>query len=64
MVKRFQKIGYQLMHRTSGGDSAYDAALKDPPKRDQVAGLLGQCFVIAWNTIRSTAKAPSTSPSA
>ncbi len=52
VVKRFQKIGYQLMHRTSGGDSAYDAALKDPPKRDQVAGLLGQCFVIAWNTIQ------------
>jgi hypothetical protein len=40
------------MHRSGMGDSAYDATLKDGPKREQIAGLLGQCFVIAWNTIQ------------
>ena len=52
VLERFEKIGYQIMHRSGGDDSAYDASLKDPAKRKQVAGLLGQAFVIAWNTIR------------
>jgi ATP-dependent Zn protease len=47
--ERFQRIGNQLMHRSSSG---YDSTFGDRVKRDQVAGLLGQCFVIAWNTIR------------
>ena len=59
-MERFEKLGYQLMHRSGTIDSAYDAALKDPGKRKLVAGLLGQAFVIAWNTIRSTRTPPST----
>ena len=41
-------------------DSAYDSSLKDPAKRKQVAGLLGQAFVIAWNTIRANKEATET----
>ena len=51
-MQRFEKIGYQLIHRSGGNDSAYDASLKDPQKRKLVAGLVGQSFVIAWNTVR------------
>ena len=40
------------MHRSGMGDSAYDETLSDREKRAQVAGLLGQCFVVAWNTVR------------
>ena len=29
-----------------------EAYAADPVKRRLVAGLLGQCFVVAWNTIR------------
>ena len=47
--ERFQRIGNQLMHRSPSG---YDSTFGDRVKREQVAGLLGQCFVIAWNTIR------------
>jgi ATP-dependent Zn protease len=58
--ERFEKIGYQIMHRSGGSDSAYDSSLKDPAKRTQVAGLLGQAFVIAWNTIRVNKDATET----
>jgi ATP-dependent Zn protease len=47
--ERFQRIGNQLMHRSPSG---YESTFGDRVKREQVAGLLGQCFVIAWNTIR------------
>jgi ATP-dependent Zn protease len=47
--ERFQRIGNQLMHRSPSG---YDSTFGDRVKREQVAALLGQCFVIAWNTIR------------
>ena len=63
-MERFQKIGNQLMHR-SGSTARYDATLGDRAKRDQVAGLLGQCFVIAWNTIRvEPRRRPRPSPTA
>jgi hypothetical protein len=44
------------MHR-SGGGSAFDddgmsRALGDPDKRRLAAGLLGQAFVVAYNTVR------------
>jgi ATP-dependent Zn protease len=52
VMERFEKVGYQLMHRSAIPDGAYDASLKDPRKRALVAGLLGQSFVVAWNTVR------------
>ena len=47
--RRFERIGNQLMHRSPSG---YDSTFGDRVKREQVSGLLGQCFVIAWNTVR------------
>ncbi len=54
IMERFEKLGFQLMHRsgTEMEGRAYTASMSDPIKRKLVAGLLGQCFVIAWNTIR------------
>ena len=54
VMKRFEKIGFQLMHRsgTEMEGSGYTASMADPVKRKLVAGLLGQSFVVAWNTIR------------
>jgi ATP-dependent Zn protease len=52
IVERFETLGFHIMHRSGMGDSAYDETLSDRHKRAQVAGLLGQCFVVAWNTIR------------
>jgi hypothetical protein len=46
--ERFERIGHQLMQHTGGA-----AALEDPEKRRLAAALLGQCFVVAWNTIRA-----------
>ena len=54
-MERFEKLGFQLMHRSGGGvmdDNPYSATLGDRDKRRLVAGLLGQAFVVAWNTIR------------
>jgi cell division protease FtsH len=49
VLERFEKLGLQLMHR-----SDMDlAATKDPAKRKLIAQLLGQCFVVAWCTIRA-----------
>jgi hypothetical protein len=54
VLARFEKLGYQLMHRSGSSlDSApYAASMGDTEKRRLVAGLIGQSFVIAWNTIR------------
>ena len=52
VMERFQTLGYHVMHRSGMGDSAYASALEDPAKRGLLAGLLGQSFVIAWNTIQ------------
>jgi ATP-dependent Zn protease len=59
VLKRFEKIGFQLMHRsgTEMEGRAYTASMADPVKRQLVAGLLGQCFVVAWNTIRENREA-------
>jgi cell division protease FtsH len=54
-MERFERLGHQLMHRSGGGlmdDNPYGATLGDRDKRRLVAGLLGQSFVVAWNTIR------------
>jgi hypothetical protein len=54
-MERFEKIGYQIMHRSGGGmmdANPFAATLGDRDKRQLVAGLLGQAFVIAWTTVR------------
>jgi hypothetical protein len=54
-IERFERLGYQLMQRSGGGvldDNPLAAILGDRDKRRMVAGLLGQAFVVAWNTIR------------
>jgi hypothetical protein len=48
VMERFERLGLQLMHR---GDMDAEAT-KDGAKSKLVAGLLGQAFVVAWNTIR------------
>jgi cell division protease FtsH len=55
VMARFEKIGFQLMHRSGSplDGAIYTASMGDAEKRRLVAGLLGQCFVIAWNTIRA-----------
>jgi hypothetical protein len=53
--ERFERLGFQLMHRSGGGmldDDAFASALGDPDKKRLIAGLLGQSFVVAWNTVR------------
>lgn len=54
VMERFEKIGYQLMHRSGAATDGvpYTASMSDPQKRKLVAGLIGQSFVIAWNTVR------------
>ena len=55
VMERFERLGAQLMHRSGGGimdENPYAATLGDRDKRQLVAGLLGQSFVVAWNTIR------------
>jgi hypothetical protein len=54
-MERFERLGAQLMHRSGGGimdENPYAATLGDRDKRRLVAGLLGQSFVVAWNTVR------------
>jgi cell division protease FtsH len=55
VMKRFEKLGAQIMQRSGGGlmdGNPYVATLSDPEKRKLVTGLLGQAFVVAWNTVR------------
>jgi ATP-dependent Zn protease len=54
VMERFERIGNQLMHRSGAPTDGipYSASMVDPGKRKLVAGLVGQAFVIAWNTIR------------
>ncbi len=54
VMERFERIGYQLMHRSgeATGGAPYTASMRDPDKRKLVAGLIGQSFVVAWNTVR------------
>ena len=65
-MERFEQLGYQVMHRSGGGAMATTPSpprSATPTSGGSSPGLLGQAFVVAWNTIRSTATAPSTSPS-
>jgi ATP-dependent Zn protease len=55
VLKRFEKLGYGIMNRTSGG-GPFDAnpiagVLSDGEKRPLVAQLLGQAYVAAHNLV-------------
>jgi ATP-dependent Zn protease len=51
--ERFMRIGRQIMNLSPGGldTNPYRATVSDPDKRPLVAGLLGQGFVVAYQTI-------------
>ena len=53
VMKRFEKIGLQIMNRTSGGgpfsENPIGGVLQDPSKRAGAAQILGQAYVLAWN---------------
>jgi hypothetical protein len=54
-MERFEKLGAKIMHRSGSGmldGNPYAETLGDPDKRRLACGLLGQSFVVAWNTIR------------
>ena len=54
IMERFERIGYQIMHRSGGGmmdGNPFAATLSDPRKRPLVAQLLGQSFVVAYQTV-------------
>jgi hypothetical protein len=56
VMERFERIGVKIMHRSGGGMMDTDpmqAIVSDPGKRRLVAGLLGQAYVVAYNTIRA-----------
>jgi ATP-dependent Zn protease len=59
--ERFQRIGYQIMNRQPGGEelNPFTATLADREKRPLVAGLLGQAFVVAYNTVLQNREATS-----
>src|SRR4051812_7746963 len=54
--ERTERLGLQIMHRSGGGSAFEDDGMsrvpEDHAKRQLVAGLLGQAFVVAYNTIR------------
>jgi ATP-dependent Zn protease len=53
VIERFELLGTKIMHRSAGmNDSAFGAALGDPGKRRLAAGLLGQAFMISYETIK------------
>jgi len=52
--ERFERIGYQIMNRSGGGvldENPFAATLNDAQKRPLIAALLGQCFVVAYQTV-------------
>ncbi len=56
VMERFERIGMTIMHRSGGGMMDSDpmqAVVSDPAKRRLVAGLLGQAYVVAYNTIKA-----------
>jgi SpoVK/Ycf46/Vps4 family AAA+-type ATPase len=51
--ERFEGIGYKIMNRAPGGldSNQFAATLIDREKRPLIAGLLGQGFVVAYQTV-------------
>jgi ATP-dependent Zn protease len=55
ILERFERLGSQIMHRSAGGafeDDGVSGVLGDRGKRRLAAILIGQAFVVAYNTIR------------
>jgi cell division protease FtsH len=55
VMKRFEDLGNQIMHRSSGGvmtDDGLAGVQGDSGKRGLAAALIGQSFVIAYCTIK------------
>src|SRR4051794_5978993 len=55
IMERFEALGAKIMHRSGSGmldGNPYSETLGDRDKRKLACGLLGQSFVVAWNTIR------------
>jgi cell division protease FtsH len=56
VMKRFEKIGVQIMNRTGGGgpfdQNPIGGVLSDPSKRAMAAQILGQAYVQAYNLVR------------
>ena len=53
VMERFERIGTQIMHRSGGlMDEFMRQILNDRAKRELAAGLLGQAYVLAYNTIK------------
>jgi ATP-dependent Zn protease len=61
ILKRFEKIGLQIMNRTAGGGpfdaDPIGAILRDPDKRATAAQILGQAYVEAHNLIEANREA-------
>jgi ATP-dependent Zn protease len=61
VMKRFEKIGLQIMNRTSGGgpmaENPIASVLGDPHKRATAAQILGQAYVKAYNLMAQNKKA-------
>jgi ATP-dependent Zn protease len=53
VMKRFEKIGLQIMNRTSGGgpmaENPIGSVLSDPEKRKNAARILGQAYMRAYH---------------
>jgi len=55
VMERFEEIGDQIMHRSSGGifeDDGLAGVQSDRRKRALAAALIGQAFVVAYCTVR------------
>ena len=62
VMKRFEKIGVQIMNRTGSGGGPFDqnpigGVLSDPSKKAMAAQILGQAYVQAYNLVRENREA-------
>jgi ATP-dependent Zn protease len=61
VMKRFERIGIQIMNRTSGGgpfdQNPIGGVLQDPQKRALAAQILGQAYVQAHNVVLANREA-------
>jgi cell division protease FtsH len=56
VMRRFEELGNQIMHRSSGGllgdDDGLAGVQADSEKRRLAAGLIGQAFVVAYCSVK------------
>jgi ATP-dependent Zn protease len=62
VMKRFEKIGVQIMNRTGTGGGPFEQSpiggvLSDPSKKAMAAQILGQAYVQAYNLVRDNREA-------